>query len=197
MIMEYIFSYLNLAGFFLMEHFVRSGKDTKNMDRTEFDRGSTVFISVVMGIAFVLIPISPLLNYFKIGMCFNFWVSMAGIILGVLGLVIRYFAFSTLGRFFTRTLRKTDEHVLVESGIYGYIRHPGYASDILIFFGTSFGMGNLIAMILIPVMFIPAYIYRIHTEEKMLVEIFGEKYVSYQKRTGRLLPFVLRKATGG
>ena len=190
MITVYICSYMILAGFFLLEHFVRKGKDTKNMSRTKFDRGSTFYISVVMGIAFILVPVSPLLNYLNLGMCFRLWLSICGVILGFIGLLIRYLAFSMLGRFFTRTLRETEEHTLVDTGLYRYIRHPGYLSDLLIFIGASFGMGNLIAMISVPVLFIPAYIYRIHTEEKMLIDIFGEKYISYQKRTGRLLPSV-------
>ncbi|MCL2833079.1 MAG: isoprenylcysteine carboxylmethyltransferase family protein [Treponema sp.] len=191
MVVLYICSYAILAGFFLIERFVRKGKDTKNMSRTEFDRGSTVFISIVMGIAFILVPLSPLFNYFNIGMCFNLWVSICGNLLGIAGLFIRYFAFSALGRFFTRTLRKAEEHTLVMTGIYRYIRHPGYLSDLLIFIGVSFGMGNLLAMIAIPVMFIPAYIYRIQTEEKMLVGIFGDEYISYRKKTGMLLPSFL------
>jgi protein-S-isoprenylcysteine O-methyltransferase Ste14 len=35
-----------------------------------------------------------------------------------------------------------------------------------------------------------AYSYRIHSEEKMLVLRFGDRYRSYQKRTWRLVPGV-------
>jgi len=186
----YICSYALFVGFFLIEHFIRKGKDTKSMSRTEFDKGSTTFISIVMGIAFIIVPLSPLLNSLKIGMFFSVWVGAVGVVIGVLGLLIRYFAFSTLGRFFTRTLRETDEHNLVTSGIYRYIRHPGYLSDILIFFGASLAIGNLISMIVVPVLFIPAYIYRIKTEEKMLIKIFGDSYITYQRTTKRLIPYI-------
>ena len=160
------------------------------MDRTDFDKGSTTVISIVMGFAFILIPICPILNYFGIGYCKLIWLSTIGLMLGAIGAVIRYAAFSTLGRFFTRTLRKVESHALVTSGIYKYIRHPGYLSDILIFFGLALAMGNLIAIILIPISFIPAYIYRIKMEEKMLTQMFGKDYIDYSKHTKKLIPFV-------
>ena len=186
-----ICGYFVLAGFFLIEHFVRKGKETKNMIRTKYDKNSTTIISIVMGMAFLLLFFSPLLNYMKMGLCFNLCLSICGITIGILGLIIRYFAFTTLGRFFTRTLREVDKHILVESGIYNFIRHPGYLSDLMIFTGVSFGMGNLFPMICIPVMFIPVYAYRIHKEEEMLIEILGEKYITYKRRTKYLIPYLL------
>ena len=49
----YIFAYALLAGFFLMERYVRQGKDTKNMSRTKSDKGSTTLISITIGILFI------------------------------------------------------------------------------------------------------------------------------------------------
>ena len=189
-IIEYVCVYVILVGFFLIEYFTRKGKETKCMDRTEFDKGSTTFVSVVMGLAFILIPLSPVLNYLKIGIIYKTWISVCGIVLGIIGLIIRYIAFSTLGEHFTRTLRKTNEHILITNGIYHYVRHPGYLSNFLIFIGTSLGMKNIITIIVVPVLFIPAYMYRIYTEEKMMLEIFGEKFIEYRKNTKCIIPFI-------
>ncbi|MCL2772957.1 MAG: isoprenylcysteine carboxylmethyltransferase family protein [Oscillospiraceae bacterium] len=190
MIIFYILGYAIIAGFFIIERYVRKGKDTKNMSRTESDKGSTTLISIVMGIAFILIFISPVLDYFKIGGIYIVWVRCFGVLLGAGGLVIRYAAFSTLGRFFTRILREAENHELVTNGIYKYIRHPGYLSDIMIFIGASMAMGNLICIIVILISFVIAYTYRIKAEEKMLIGIFGEKYVQYQKTSKKLIPFI-------
>ena len=189
MIVMYIFACALLAGFFLMERFVRQGKDTKNMSRTKSDKGSTTLISIAMGILFIIIPLSPLLNYLHFGAIDNFRVGIAGVFLGIFGLFIRYLAFKTLGRFFTRTLREVDEHKLVTDGIYHYIRHPGYLSDILIFTGASLAMGNMIP-IGASALFLIVYPYRIHVEEKMLIEIFGEEYIAYKKVSKRLVPYI-------
>jgi len=38
--------------------------------------------------------------------------------------------------------------------------------------------------------FLPVYIYRIRTEERMLVEVFGHDYVAYQQTSKRLVPLI-------
>jgi len=191
MLIIYLLAYLVFAGFFIIERFARRGKDTKNMSRTAHDQGSTTFISVVMGAAIILLPLTPLLNWAGIGMLHLLWLNILGLVLGAIGLAVRYVALTTLGRFFSRTLREAEDHTLVTTGIYHFIRHPGYLSDLLIFIGTALAMSNLITLLIVSIGFVVAYIYRIHVEEKMLIEIFGEQYLSYQKTSKRLIPFIL------
>jgi len=186
-----ISAYALLIGFFIIERFVRRGKDTKKMDRTSHDKGSTTVISIVMGAAFILLPVSPLLNWLRIGAIHAPAVAGFGLVLGVAGLVVRYIAFSALGTFFTRTLRESENHVLITGGIYKYIRHPGYLSDFLIFIGAALAMSNWMSIAVIPITFAFAYAYRINVEEKMLVAIFKEQYTDYQKTSKRLIPFIL------
>jgi len=191
MLIVYILAYAVVLGFFLVERYVRKGNDSKNMNRTEHDKGSTTYISFAMGTAFVLIIAAPFLIYWHILTLHCLWLSIAGLVLGAAGLVIRVEAFRTLGRFFTRTLREAEDHTLVTTGIYKYIRHPGYLSDLMIFIGIALALDNLILLIVIPLLFIPAYIYRIHVEERMLIGIFGDRYIQYMKTSKRLIPFVL------
>jgi len=193
----YGLAYLLLIGFFLMERFVRVGQ-TRRMDREDADRGSTTVVSIVMGIAFVLIPLSPLFNWLHVGAMRDLpagllasgslGVGALGVVLGLIGLQLRYRAFTELGRFFTRTLRQTEEHQLVTSGIYRSLRHPGYLSDLFIFFGASLAMNNWITALVVLVTFIPAYLYRIRVEEQMLLKAFGQAYADYQRTSKRLIP---------
>ena len=92
--------------------------------------------------------------------------------------------------FFIHAVVKAENHTLITNGIYKYIRHPGYLSDLLIFIGLALAMGNLIPIIIIPLTFAAAYTYRIRTEEKMLIEIFGSQYKEYQKSSKLLIPFI-------
>ena len=191
MLIMYILAYVLVLGFFLVERFLRKGKDTKNMSRTKHDRGSTSFISFAMGTAFILLTAAPLLIYWHIAMLDCVALGIIGLLLGAGGLVVRAAAFITLGRFFSRTLREAEQHTLVTSGIYKLIRHPGYLSDFMIFIGIALALGNLILITAIPVLFIPAYIYRINVEEMMLLEVFGKQYTEYRKKSKRLIPFIL------
>jgi len=180
-------AYLLLAGFFILERMVRTGS-TRRMTRESTDQGSTTWVSAVMGVAFVVIPLTPLLNWWGPGRLNNWVIGVIGVAVGVTGLVIRHQAFTTLGRFFTRTLQRVDEHRLVTDGIYRRVRHPGYLSDILIFIGAAMAMNNWITILLVVALFLPAYRYRIKVEETMLTGIFGTAYTNYQAHTKRLVP---------
>jgi len=180
-------AYLLLAGFFVLERFVRVA-DARDMHRESTDRGSTTFVSVAMAIVFVVIPLTPLLNWWGPGRIGRWAAGAIGLALGVVGLVVRYRAFRTLGRFFTRTLQETEQHRLVTDGVYRHIRHPGYLADLMIFWGAALAMNNWITLAVVVVLLGMAYAYRIRTEEAMLTEIFGQAYRDYQHRSKRLIP---------
>ncbi|MBS7632456.1 isoprenylcysteine carboxylmethyltransferase family protein [Candidatus Bathyarchaeota archaeon] len=80
----------------------------------------------------------------------------------------------------------SESHKLVTSGPYSYVRHPSYLGYILMFVGLPLFLLNPIA--LVPLVGVPGYYCVTYQEEKLLIERFGEKYVEYQKRTGRFLP---------
>jgi protein-S-isoprenylcysteine O-methyltransferase Ste14 len=74
--------------------------------------------------------------------------------------------------------------------MYNFIRHPGYLGGLLIFLGLSTALSNWLSILLklIPITF--GYVYRIYVEERFLVEQFGQKFIDYQKRTKRLIPYI-------
>ncbi len=83
-----------------------------------------------------------------------------------------------------------NQHLLVTTGIYEYIRHPIYLGVILTFLGVQFIVGSylvLLFMILIPVL----ALIQAKKEERILVEHFGQEYIDYQKRSYLFLPYVL------
>lgn len=192
MITLYILAYvLLLVSFLFVERFVRTGKDTKALDKTRHDKGSTNTLVWAFAISFVLLAVSPILNAYGIGaLKAKLILSIVGLIIEVLGILVRVIAVHTLGRFYTRILRETDEHRLVTNGIYRYIRHPGYLGNILLFLGASLVMGNIITILTVAVLIAGVYIYRIAAEEKMLIELFGTAYLAYQKQSRRLIPWV-------
>jgi protein-S-isoprenylcysteine O-methyltransferase Ste14 len=113
-----------------------------------------------------------------------------GLSMIILGLIIRIISISTLRQHFTYTVTRIENHILIESGIYKRIRHPGYLGQIMIFTGTATALSNWLSIVL---MFIPVFIgysYRIFIEEKFLVGLMGQKYIDYQKRTHKLIPEV-------
>lgn len=191
MIIIYLLVYAFIIFFFFIERRLRKDNDAKTLEKSKYDKRTTNVIGLSFLVAILLLIITPLFNYYKIGIVnsglrFNF----VGLVIILTGLIIRITAAITLGRFYTRTLKITENHVVVSNGIYKYIRHPGYLGTILFFIGAGIFMGNTISIIIISACILPAYIYRIKIEEEMLIEAFGDRYKIYAKKTKKLIPFI-------
>jgi protein-S-isoprenylcysteine O-methyltransferase len=111
-----------------------------------------------------------------------------GLVLFVLGLIIRWVAIIYLGRFFTVNVAIADDHQLITTGPYRYIRHPSYSGILLTFLGFGLCVLNIfsLAAIFLPISI--AFLWRIHVEEQTLRAAFGEKYRAYATQTQRLIP---------
>jgi len=113
---------------------------------------------------------------------------LLGLILFVLGLIIRWIAIVQLGRFFTVNVTIAEDHELVTTGLYRYVHHPSYSGSLLTFFGFGLCLLNWVSL---AVLFVPvalAFSWRIYVEEKALREALGQPYESYSARTHRLIP---------
>jgi protein-S-isoprenylcysteine O-methyltransferase Ste14 len=113
-----------------------------------------------------------------------------GLILIIAGVVVRFTAIRTLGKFFTVNLAIDSEHRLIDTGLYKYIRHPSYTGSLLSFLGLAVYFNNWICLPVILVPIITVFIFRINIEEKLLIQQPGLNYSEYIKRTKRLIPFV-------
>ncbi|MGB8657294.1 MAG: isoprenylcysteine carboxylmethyltransferase family protein [Candidatus Zixiibacteriota bacterium] len=116
------------------------------------------------------------------------YVMYGGLALIVLGLVIRWRAIYTLRKYFTVDVSILEDHRIVKTGEYKFIRHPAYAGSLLSFFGLGWALGNWVSFLVIFLPILWAFIRRMNTEEKVLVASLGEEYVDYMKTTKRLIP---------
>ncbi len=119
------------------------------------------------------------------------FVYFVGIALMAAGLVLRQWAIAVLGRFFTLTVRVQSDHTLVESGPYRLVRHPSYTGLLLVILGIPLALQTWIGVLLNLVVFGLVFGYRIYVEERALKSRLGESYVSYSKRTKRLIPYLI------
>ena len=80
-------------------------------------------------------------------------------------------------------------HVLVDTGLYGYIRHPLYMGFVFYLVGTALWMESYLSVLLAPVIYI-IIIARIFVEEKTLCETLSG-YTEYMKRVPyRIIPYI-------
>lgn len=85
-------------------------------------------------------------------------------------------------------VRIYEDHTLVTSGIYKYVRNPLYTSTITMMYGFAILTLNPLVVVLVTAIFIPMMVYRSKQEEAALEEAFGEQYTEYKNRVGRLFP---------
>jgi protein-S-isoprenylcysteine O-methyltransferase Ste14 len=82
-----------------------------------------------------------------------------------------------------------DPPVLVDSGVYAWVRHPMYLGILLFCLAFIFISVSLVSIV-IWIGFFVFYDRMATYEEKSLIEILGESYVAYQKRVSKWLPGV-------
>lgn len=91
--------------------------------------------------------------------------------------------------YLSRTVEVQENQKVVDTGLYGIIRHPMYTATILLYLAMPIVLGSWIAFVIIlsyPVIII----FRIRNEEKVLEQGL-EGYTEYkQKVKYRLIPFI-------
>ena len=84
-----------------------------------------------------------------------------------------------------------EDHVFIKTGVYRVVRHPLYASLMLMLFGGSLMYGSILDAALTAFLFIPFMAYRAKQEEAVLDTVFPE-YALYKKQTGMFFPKLWR-----
>ena len=115
---------------------------------------------------------------------------VAGAVVGWLGLLLRWWSFATLGRYFTTIVKADSDQDVVERGPYRVVRHPSYAGILLAFVGCGLMLANWAGLLISFVLVLGALVYRIRVEERALVDALGSTYGDFARERARLVPFV-------
>ena len=118
------------------------------------------------------------------------WAIAAGIVIFVFGLWIFRRSHKDLGRNWSVTLEIREKHKLVTRGLYRFIRHPMYASFLLIALAQAFLLPNWVAGLSGLVGLAVLFFMRINVEERMMLDTFGEEYRVYSGKTKRIIPYI-------
>lgn len=110
-----------------------------------------------------------------------------GIVLSAVGLAGLTWAFRHLGRNLTAGPGTSEDHSLVTTGPYRWVRHPMYSAWTVLLLGYSLLTANWCIAILF-LAALSAVVRRTPIEEAALAARFGDAYREYAKRTGRFVP---------
>jgi protein-S-isoprenylcysteine O-methyltransferase Ste14 len=103
---------------------------------------------------------------------------------------IQIWAYRLLGNFYAQDIVILKEHQLIKSGLYRYIRHPQYASQLLSDLGAGLALMSYLVIPIVVLVEIPLFFLRAKEEEKILAKHFKEEYPVYKKQSGFMLPFI-------
>jgi protein-S-isoprenylcysteine O-methyltransferase Ste14 len=175
-----------LYGF--LEVFLNLRQRSKRNATTSSDKGSLWLLYSLITVGYAL---SFSIGATKIGRIYYWNTFFAiGMALILVGLMIRIHSILTLKQFFTYSIAKVENHKIIKTGLYKYIRHPGYLGQLIIFFGISTSISNWLSILVMMIPITIGYIYRIKVEESFMIEQLGEEYLNYQKLTKRIIPTI-------
>ena len=90
----------------------------------------------------------------------------------------------------SRTIEVQENQKVVDTGLYGIVRHPMYAATLLLFLSMPLVLGSLWSFAIM-LFYIPVISKRIRNEEKVLEEGL-EGYREYKQRVRyKVIPYVL------
>jgi protein-S-isoprenylcysteine O-methyltransferase Ste14 len=112
-----------------------------------------------------------------------------GVLLFVLGLVWVGWAFLTLGKQHSGEVTIQSGHQLITNGPYRWLRHPMYLGLIVFPMGVGLVFRSWPG-VLLPLLLIGLFIWRIGDEEALMHQEFGEQWERYCQRTWRFIPYL-------
>ena len=92
-------------------------------------------------------------------------------------------------QYLSRVIEVQEDQTVVDTGLYGIVRHPMYSATVLLFLSMPLILGSLLSFVIM-LAYIPIIVKRIRNEEQVLEEEL-KGYAEYRKKVKyRLLPFV-------
>lgn len=116
--------------------------------------------------------------------------AVLGALLTMLGVAFACWARYVLGRNWSSVVQVKQDHELIQSGPYRWVRHPIYTGLLLAFLGTAMAIGEWRGLICVVIVAV-SFWFKLKLEERWMLDNFGVAYESYMQRTKALIPGLL------
>ena len=185
LLMGTLFIPMIIAGFVMMAKAPGLLRKRLNMKEREAEQREVILWS---GIMFLAAFISAGLSFRFHVLMLPFGVSIAGAVLFLIGYAL-YAEVLRENEYLSRTVEVQEGQKVIDTGLYGIVRHPMYMATVFIFLMMPLMLGSVISF-LIMLFYIPLIVKRIRNEEKVLEEGLAG-YREYEKKVRyRMVPFV-------
>jgi protein-S-isoprenylcysteine O-methyltransferase Ste14 len=116
--------------------------------------------------------------------------GLLGDAMALAGLAVMLWARVTLGRNWSGGVVLKEDHELVTSGPYRFVRHPIYSGLLLLLLGWAVWRGRTVGFVGLAVLLVLFWI-KARAEEQLMIQHFGDAYRSYKARVKALIPYVV------
>ena len=112
-----------------------------------------------------------------------------GVAVLILGLAFAIWARRVIGRNWSGIVTVKQDHELVRTGPYRWVRHPIYTGLLLAFVGTAIARGEWRGVLAVLIVFVALW-RKLRLEERWMIETFGDAYLRYRAEVRALIPFL-------
>ncbi|MBQ5627763.1 MAG: isoprenylcysteine carboxylmethyltransferase family protein [Bacteroidaceae bacterium] len=160
-------------------------KKRLNAKEKEDEQKSVVAMS---GILFVTAFVVAGLNYRYGWVVMPSWAVWSAVVLFLLSYAM-YAEVMRENAYLSRTIEVQEGQKVVDTGLYGIVRHPMYTATILMFLSMPLVLGSLPSFVIM-LMYVPLIVKRIRNEEKVLLDGL-DGYEEYCRKVKfRIVPFL-------
>ena len=183
--MGLLFIPMFIAGIILMAKNPKLLERRLNAKEEENEQKQVVLVS---GLMFVIVFISAGLNY-KYG-----WTKLPDVVVIISSVlfIISYAMYGEVLRenaYLSRTIEVEEDQKIIDTGLYGIVRHPMYTASILMFLSIPLILGSFVSFLIF--LSYPILISKRIKNEEMVLEESLKGYTEYKKKVRyKLIPFV-------
>ena len=183
LLMGILFVPMFIAGLVMMKKSPELLRKRLNVKEEEKEQKTVILLSGIMFLA----------AFIAAGLNFRFkWLVMPkwAVITGIIVFLAAYIMYAEVLRenvYLSRTVEVQENQKVIDTGLYGIVRHPMYSATLLLFLSMGIVLGSIISFAIL-FLYIPIIAKRMKNEEKVLEEGL-EGYREYKQRVRyRVLP---------
>ncbi len=185
LLMAILFVPMIAAGFVMMKKSPELLKKRLNAKEEQSEQKAVIALS---GLMFLTAFIVAGLNFRFGWIVLPNWIVYAAAAVFLLGYIL-YAEVLRENAYLSRTVEVQENQKVIDTGLYGIVRHPMYMSTFLLFLSMPLVLGSIISFVIMLV-YIPIIAKRIRNEEQVLEEGLAG-YSDYKKRVKyKVIPLI-------
>ncbi len=185
LLMGILFVPMFIAGIIMLNKNPQLLKKRLNAKEEETEQRQVILLSGIMFLA----------AFISAGLSFRYqWLMLpfSTSIIAAIIFLIAYALYAEVLRentYLSRTIEVQEDQKVIDTGLYGIVRHPMYMVTVLLFLAMPLVLGSLISFAVM-LLYIPIIVKRIRNEELVLAKGLPG-YIEYMEKVKyRLIPFI-------